>query len=313
MAAVAISRTFRLFLVVLLVLAGGCTRLPVVDRTPLTPQSAAELHGYLRSHTADVDLFRPRGPFAVDERKNHELRLSGTERIATDLFLSAAPAEKLPLVIFLHGYDSSKEAHANQALHLASWGVHCLTLQLPKQGPWVGHGRTLARVASFIRRSPESIDKRIDVDKIILVGHSFGASSVAIALAEGAPAAAGILLDPAAVGRELPAYLQRIKKPVMVIGADEEEVSSARNREYFYRFVRGGIAEVSIRDASHEDAQYPSEFSLRNYGLDPHTTEELQITFVAALTSATLSLTSTGTLRLCLGELERRPEERQVL
>ena len=66
------------------------------------------------------------------------------------------------------------------------------------------------------------------------------------------------------------------------------------NRDYFYQYVRGGIAEVSIRDAAHEDAQYPSEFSLQNFGTDPHTKEELQVTFVSALTSAALSLAATG-------------------
>jgi pimeloyl-ACP methyl ester carboxylesterase len=166
-------------------------------------------------------------------------------------------------------------------------------VQLPNTGPWVGNGKTLARIVSLIHRSPEAIDRRIDVNKIVLVGHSFGGSSVAIALAEGAPAAGGILLDPAAVGKDLPGFLRRIDKPVMVLGADDE-LSSTRNRDYFYRFIRGGIAEVSIRDAAHEDAQYPSEFALRNSGIDPHTTEESQITFVTALTAAAVSLSTTG-------------------
>jgi len=78
----------------------------------------------------------------------------------------------------------------------------------------------------------------------------------------------------------------------MVLGADEE-VSYARNRELFYRYTSNGIAEVSIRDAGHEDAQYPSEYALQ-HGSDPYTTEESQIAFLSALTSAALSLTSTG-------------------
>jgi len=81
---------------------------------------------------------------------------------------------------------------------------------------------------------------------------------------------------------------------VLVLGADTE-VASTRNRDYFYRFIRSGVAEVSIRDAAHEDGQYPSEFSLRNFGSDPHTTEESQITFVSALTSAAISLSTSGT------------------
>lgn len=290
---VAILRSTILFVIVWLTLASGCTRLPPTEKTSLEPRTLAELQGYLLNHKADLDLFRLRGPFAVATQTDHELRLSTTERINTDLFLSA-PAGKAPLVIFLHGYDSSKEAHANQAMHLASWGMHCLTLQLPNTGSWASNGKTLARIVRFIYRSPEVIDSRIDVNKIILVGHSFGGSAVAIALAEGPPAAGGVLLDPSAVGRDLPKLLQQITKPVMLLGADEE-VSPTRNRDYFYRFIRSGIAEVSIRGAAHEDAQYPSEFAVRNSGVDPDATEELQITFVSALTSSAVSLSSTGT------------------
>jgi len=293
---VAIPRILRnscLLLVVCLTLVSGCTRLPSTAQTSLKPKTAAELREYVQTHKADLDLFRLRGPFAVSTQTDHELRLSAAERIKTDLFLSA-PTEKLPLVIFLHGYDSSKEAHAYQAMHVASWGMHSLTLQLPNRGAWAANGRTLAKLVSLIQRSPELIDSRVDVNRIILVGHSFGATSVAIALAEGAPAAGSILLDPAAIGRDLPKFLQRINKPVIVLGADEE-IASTRNRHYFYRFMRSGVAEISIRDAAHEDAQYPSEASLHNLGFDPDTTEEMQITFVSALTSAAISLSSTGT------------------
>jgi len=249
----------------------------------------SELRGYLLSHKADLDQFRLRGPFAVAVQKDYEIRLSTTERIVADLYLSA-PAEKAPLVIFLHGFENSKEDHAYQAMHLATWGMHSLALQLPNKGPWIGNGRTLARIVNFIYRRPEFIDSRIDVNRIILVGHSFGGSSVAIALAEGAPAAGGILLDPAGVGKVLPNFLRRINKPVMLLGADEK-ISSTRDRGYFYRYIRSGIAEVSIRYATHVDAQYPAELPLQ---LFKSTTEELQITFVSALTSAAFSLAYTG-------------------
>jgi hypothetical protein len=95
------------------------------------------------------------------------------------------------------------------------------------------------------------------------------------------------------VGRDLPKFLQQIRKPVMVLGADEE-VSYARNRDFFYRYTHSGVAEISIRGAGHEDAQYPSEYELQ-HGSDPYTTEESQIAFLSALTSAALSLTSAGT------------------
>ena len=79
----------------------------------------------------------------------------------------------------------------------------------------------------------------------------------------------------------------------MLLGADEQ-ISATRNREYFYRFIPGGVAEVSIRDATHEDAQFPLERSLDPFGIDLSTTEESQVTFVSAITSAALSLSATG-------------------
>jgi pimeloyl-ACP methyl ester carboxylesterase len=288
----AIFRSSVLMVIACLTLASGCVRLPNTGQTSLRPNSLSELQEYLLSHKADLDQFRLRGPFAVAVHKDYELRLTATERINTDLYLSS-PVEKAPLVIFLHGYDSSKEAHSFQAMHVASWGMHCLALQLPNKGQWTSNARTLATIVNFIYRSPQTIDRRIDVNKIILVGHSFGGSSVAMALAEGTRAAGGILLDPAAIGKDLPEFLRRINTPVMLLGADEH-VSSASNRDYFYRFIRSGIAEVSIKDATHEDAQYPSESSLQTFGSDVDTTEELQITFVSALTSAAFSLSATG-------------------
>ena len=250
----AMLRRFILIIVAWLTLVSGCARLPGTGVTSLKPATLSELQGYLLNHKADLEQFRSRGPFAVDMQENYAIRLSTTEFINTDLFLSAH-AEKAPLVIFLHGLDSSKEDHAYQAMHLASWGMHSLTLQLPNNGPWVNNGKTLAKIVNFIYRWPEIIDGRIDVHRIVLVGHSFGGSAVAIALADAAPAAGGILLDPAAVGRDLPKFLGQVKTPVMLLGADEQ-VSSARNRDYFYRFIRSGIGEVSIKDAAHEDAQF---------------------------------------------------------
>lgn len=294
MPAVMNLRLSRVFLLLALALAAACTRLPPIEQTSLKAKTVGELQDYLRAHQPDLGLFRQTGPFAVTERKDHELRVSPRERFYADVYLSAS-GDKAPLVVLVHGYDSSKEAHANQAMHVASWGMHAMSVQLPRQGPWVTNGRLLSRIVGFVRRSSDSIDPRIDAGKIILVGHSFGAAAAAIALGEGAAALGGVLLDPAAVGRDLPKILQQINKPVMIIGADEA-LGSTRNREFFYRYMRSGVAEVSIRDATHEDAQYPSEYSLQHYGSDPYTTEEAQITFAAALTAAALSLASTGGL-----------------
>lgn len=91
--------------------------------------------------------------------------------------------------------------------------MHSLSLKLPDKGRWVSNGETLAKIVQFIYRWLEIFDNHADLSKIILVGHSLGGVAAAVALAEGAPATGAILLDAAAISRELPAYLSRIKSP----------------------------------------------------------------------------------------------------
>ena len=53
--------------------------------------------------------------------------LIANERVYADVYLSSAP-ENAAVVLLVHGYDSSKEAHANQAMHVASWGMHAVAV-----------------------------------------------------------------------------------------------------------------------------------------------------------------------------------------
>ncbi len=273
-----------------LVLA-SCALPPDARAQSSRPTAFSDLQKQLLDQDASINRFRQRGPFAVTVRQDRELRPTAKERILADVYL-ASPAEKAPLVIFLHGHDCSKEAHAKQAAHVASWGMHAVSLQLAKSGPWDVNARALARIVNLIRRSPGVIDSRIDVTRIILVGHSFGGHAVAIAMAQDAPIAGGILLDPAYFGRATPEFLYKIKKPVMVLGADEI-LHPVRRREYFYDYIQSDIAEVSIKDATHEDAQFPSETSLQNGGVDADTAEERQLTFVSGITATAFSLSAT--------------------
>lgn len=268
---------------VVLLCAGSCARLPNISRTPLNPATFGELQRYLLAHQPDLELFRARGPFAVTLQEDHAIQVSAAQTVQGDLFY-AGHAEKAPLVVYLHGHEATKSEHAQQAMHTASWGMHSLTLQLPNTGPWVNNGKILAGVVKFIQGRPEIFDHRVDVSRIILVGHSFGGTAVAVALAERADAAGGILLDPAGIGRNLPNYLLRIRTPMLVLGADER-VAAARYRDYFYRYVRRGIAEVSVTDATHEDAQFPAD--------DDGATEALQLTFASAITAGAFSIALT--------------------
>src|SRR5215813_12914895 len=174
----------------------GCARrFPVTEVTPIKSANPAELQRYLLSRKPDVTQFRSRGPFDVIERRDVEIPLLSGLTVEADLYLCAA-ARKAPLVIVLHGYDNSKDDHAFQAMHLASWGMHGLAIDLPKRGPWIANGKILAKLADTIHRASQLVDGRIDADKIILVGHSFGATAVAAALGEGPAALGGVLLDP---------------------------------------------------------------------------------------------------------------------
>jgi pimeloyl-ACP methyl ester carboxylesterase len=275
--------------------SAGCSRrFPAIEVTPIKATNPAALQQYLLSLKPDVAQFRMRGPFAVIERKDLEILLPSGLTVEGDLYLCAS-TRKAPLVIVLHGLDNSKEDHAFQAMHLASWGMHSLAIDLPNHGPWIANGRSLATLVESIHRTPQLFDDRMDADKIILVGHSFGATAVAAALGEGARALGGVLLDPAGIGRQLPQLLRRITVPVMVIGADEG-IWPTRNRGQFFRFIPADVGEISIRDTVHEDAQYPNQYTLRAFQDQPDDTEEAQIAFVSALTASAFGLAATGSL-----------------
>ena len=180
----AIGRSsFRIsaLLLIAFVAHAGCIRqFPTTGLTPIKAANPAELQRYLLSRKADVAQFRLRGPFAIVERRDLEIPLDSGLTVEADLYLCAA-ARKAPLVIVLHGHNNSKKDHAFQAMHLASWGMHGMALDLPKDGPWIANGRTLAKLVEIIHRTPQLVDGRIDADKITLVGHSFGATAVATA------------------------------------------------------------------------------------------------------------------------------------
>jgi dienelactone hydrolase len=297
-----------LLLCAFIAMATGCARrFPEVEVTPIRAPDVATLHKYLLSRKPDVAEFRLRGPLKVVERKDMEIRLPSGGALEADLYLCDA-AGKAPLVILVHGYGNSKEDHAFQAMHLASWGMHTLAVDMPKRGPWIANGRTLAVLVAAIRRNPRLVDNRIDVDRIVLSGHSFGATAVGTALGSGAPAVGGVLLDPAGIGRELPQLLRRIKAPVLVVGADED-IFPTRNRGQFFRFIQSSVGEISIRDTVHEDAQYPTGRTAHTFDEGPDETDEAQIAFVSALTASAFALAATGAIDFAWSSFEKDVEK----
>ncbi len=291
-----IPRLFRIpILLLIALLAHACARqFPTTEVTPIKSANPDELQRYLLSQKPDAGVFRQRGPFIVAARKDIKIPMASDPAVEADLYLCAA-ARRAPLAVVLHGHDNSKEDHAFQAMHLASWGVHALAIDLPNRGPWVVNGLTLAKLVEAIHRMPRLVDDRIDPDRIVLVGHSFGATAVAAALGKGAPALGGVLLDPAGIGRQLPPLLKQTAVPVMIVGADEE-IWLTRNRGQFFRFIPARVGEISIRDTVHADAQYPNPRTLRLFEDHPDDTEEAQIAFVSALTASVFSIAATGSL-----------------
>lgn len=235
----------------------------------------------------NVDQFRKRGPFQAIQKRDVTVTLRSKEKVRADLYIAATP-ERAPLVILVHGYDNSKADHAYQGMHLATWGMHALVVQVRSRGPWVGNGTLLSRLVQHVRNNPASIDRGIDPARIVLAGHSFGATSVVVALASGAPTSGAVLLDPADAIRGLPTYLRKVRAPVAIVGADER-LGSTRNRRVFYANIGKGVSETSIADAQHEDAQFTLDTDL-------NAVDQAKLEFVGALTAASFSIGYTGKL-----------------
>jgi pimeloyl-ACP methyl ester carboxylesterase len=278
---------------VLVAMLASCARLPEISITPLQPETLGKLQQHLLDHVPDVDLFRLRGPFEVTQQEDVELESTANGATVGDLFLSSAK-EKAPLVVLLHGYGNSRLDHAYQAYHLATWGLHSLTVDLPNEGPWIGHGKTLARLVGQLRRGMPALDPRVDRERIVLAGHSFGGAAVAVAVAQGAPVKGAILLDPASEFGELPGHLARVRKPVMIVGADPY-LSMTKNRDDFFHYLPGNVFEVSVARAHHQDAEFAFDSVLDIFDASA-ATRALQITFASALTSAAFSIGFTGGL-----------------
>lgn len=233
-------------------------------------------------------FFSP-GPFTYVQKRNHVIPLSLDTALTLDAFVPNISG-KSPLVIFVHGNFSAKEAHRLQAEQLASWGFHTAVLGLPNRGVWLENGERVSELVEMLNSFPRAISRQIDASSIILVGHSFGGSAVTIAAGLGAPVKAVILLDPAMLQDSVIDMASKIAQPAVVLGADPV-VFRSRKRSMFYKSFTGPKLEVSIPGATHDDAQFPSMFSLHAFGIDPYTARDTQRQFLGALTLSALGLT----------------------
>lgn len=279
--------------IALLAITASCATVETRHPAAALAENFAELGKYTQRDSVELRDFGKRGPFKFERRLDQSIRLSSREQINTDLFMSAAHG-KSPLVIISHGNDSDKADHQMQGEHLASWGMHVLVLQLPNRNQWLENGLRIKRLVDLVQAWPSLLDERVDLNSILLVGHSFGGSAVSVAAANGAKTKGLILLDPAIYNKTVEANLQQNKKPIVLIGADKSIFKSKR-RQQFFNSTKGPMAEISVRGATHDDAQYPATNTWQHLAMNPFTSEQKQRTFLAALTAASVSLAATGT------------------
>lgn len=271
----------------------------------VAPVSFRELAETVSKDEPDIDLFKAKGPFAYTVKRNQVIKIRTGKRRVTIVYDLAVPANeaKAPLVILSHGNMSRKEAHRYQIEHLASYGMYAMAVQLPNRDKWMDNGVALGKLVKGLGARPAAVHASIDPEAIILGGHSFGGSAVALAAARGAPVKGLILLDPALFKPSLEDDLAKIDAPVMVLGADRK-IFKARKRRSFFQGVSGEAAEISIKGATHDDAQFPSMFAVAGVGIDPFTTKSRQELFAAAIAASAFSLATTGSVEYAYDALK---------
>jgi len=227
------------------------------------------------------------GPFKIELKENFKVQ-QGRNPIVADVYLPdlQGPA---PVAIFQHGNHSYKEAHRFQARRLATWGFIALTVQQKNSNNWINNGKNLSRFVKNLYVAKNIAKHPINNNNIVLIGHSFGGSAVTIAASNGAPVSGLILLDPAVVADSVLDDMSKVHQPVMLLGADKNIFKSKRRFQFFNR-ISGSMGEISVWKATHDDAQYPSMFSIHAFGIDPYTDSKKQDTFLKAITTTALSL-----------------------
>ena len=257
------------------------------------------------SNQTTFDTFKKVGPYSYEVEENFSIRVSRDEVVNTDVFLVKSN-EKRPLLIFQHGNKAHKGVHKEQAKRAASWGFNVLTVEQPNVKRWITNGKVLGSLTKLIYSWPQLLNNNFDRDNIVLVGHSFGGSAASIAAGSGAPVKGIILLDPALVSKKVIPFLRKIKSDVVLLGADRK-VFKSRRRNKFYRNIKKNMIEVSIKDSTHNDAQYPNLFSLKQtLGLEHATNIERQNTFTSAIITAAFSMTKGNSLSFFYKEMKKK-------
>jgi pimeloyl-ACP methyl ester carboxylesterase len=273
----------------------GCT-VSLSSEYPRSPYGFSKIGKAAIEEMSNLATFRIRGPLSFRVTKNIVLSSGQYGEVLAD-YVEPLTTEVGPLAIIVHGNHSRKEAHRYQAEKLASWGICTLILQVPNHRRWLKNGKQIAMIIRSIYSNPERISDYIDPSKIIGIGHSFGGSAVTLSAALGAPFTGAILLDPAIVAKRMTKYLAKVSIPTILIGADRR-VFRSKKRHYFGQYLNGEFLEVSVKGATHDDAQSPSMFAISAMGIDPFTEEKRQRHFESAILASAISILHSDSLSL---------------
>lgn len=212
------------------------------------------------------------------------------------------------VALILHGNHSKKEAHRRQIIALAKNGIAAIALQFKNTKHWYDNGILLAKIVPLLEKGILVQNQTLASNEIVLIGHSFGGYASAIAAGSSNKIRGLILLDPAMFDKRGPAYLARSTAPIIIIGADKS-VFRSRKRDLFFEAAGTRSIELSVKGATHDDAQNPSMFALSSYGYDPYTTPRLQSLITELLVDSTKALISRygmNHLESTLRDLERQ-------
>ncbi len=281
------------------------------SRTSLNVETFDSLERRLKDSNIKLSFFQKFGPFQIKKTTNQNLQVTKNTLISYDMF-APQHKDKSPLIIISHGNKSLKEAHRFQAERLASWGFYVMTVQLPKVKDWIRNGKRLYLLTKYLHTWPDILAENFDHKKIILSGHSFGGSAISIAAGMGAPVLGLILLDPAIVSNYVIGKLKKIKSPAILLGADKK-VFLSRRRKLFFEKVPKNIAEISIKGATHDDAQYPSMFSIYNFGMDPYTSKEKQEYFLSSILMTAFSYSMDKNLDFVWAGIQREVKRGKII
>jgi pimeloyl-ACP methyl ester carboxylesterase len=276
-------------------LASGCVSIAPSEEggeAGLAPQWS-DVRRLTEGSQASIATFGSTGPFEWMRYNDVPVSVTPDTLVEVDIFRPIVD-QMTPIVLISHGFGSSKESHEIQAERLASWGLHVLTVSLPSRGPWVQNGETLAALSRFVAGYPALVGPAADGNHQVIVGHSFGGSAALVAAAEGAPIDGIVLLDPAIVSDRLVRVLRQVRVPVLLLGADKS-VFRALRRDWIHELLDAPYREISVRGATHNDAQFPSDNTRLWGAFDFVTSEDRQEAFTRALTASCLSLVVTGT------------------